>query len=65
MYSRTFGIHGMISAVIAVAILGLGGLVFDRVHLISAPAGVVEVGEFATFEMRPHFATLDEVIVSG
>jgi hypothetical protein len=45
MYSRAFGIHGTISAVVAVAILGLSGLVLDRAHLFSAPAGIVEIGE--------------------
>jgi len=50
MYSRAFGIHGTIGAVIAVAILGFSALVLDRAHLISAPAGIVEVGELAPVE---------------
>lgn len=65
MYSRTFGLHGTISAVVAVAILVVSGFVLDRVHLMSAPAGIVEIGELAPFDARPHVATLDEVIVSG
>ncbi|MGH8251606.1 MAG: hypothetical protein ACREVI_13065 [Steroidobacteraceae bacterium] len=44
MYSRKFGVHGMISALVAVAILGIGAFVLDRGHLFSAPGGVVEVG---------------------
>ena len=43
MYSRKFGIHGMISAFVAVAILGVSALVLDRGYLLSAPGGVVEV----------------------
>lgn len=43
MYSRKFGIHGMISAFLAVAILGVTALVLDRGYLFAAPAGVVEV----------------------
>ena len=43
MYSRKFGIHGMISAFVAVAIFAVSALVLDRAHLLSAPAGVVEI----------------------
>lgn len=50
MYSRTFGIHGTISTLLAVAILGFSALVLDRAHLISAPAGTVEVGELVPVE---------------
>jgi hypothetical protein len=50
MYSRTFGIHGTISALIAVAILGIAALVFDRAHLTAAPAGIVEVGKLVMVE---------------
>jgi len=57
MYSRKFGIHGMISAFVAVAILGIGTLVLDRGYLFSAPPGVVEVGQLTTV------ATLDEIEV--
>lgn len=45
MYSRKFGVHGMISAIVAVAIIGISALVLDHGHLLSAPAGVVEVGQ--------------------
>ena len=61
MYSRTFGIHGTISAVVAVAILGLSALVLDRAYLISAPAGIVEVGKLSPVEA----VALDEIVVSG
>lgn len=45
MYSLKFGIHGMISAFVAFAILGVTALVLDRGYLYSAPAGVIEVAQ--------------------
>jgi len=59
MYSRKFGIHGMISAFIAVAIFGFSALVLDRGHLLSAPHGVVEVAAPTLVE------ALDEVTVTA
>jgi hypothetical protein len=57
MYSRKFGIHGLISAVVAIAILGVTALVLDRAYLFSAPGGVVEIGELTPI------VALDEIIV--
>jgi hypothetical protein len=57
MYSRKFGIHGMISAFVAVAIIGISALVLDRAYLFSAPGGTVEVGRLTPIE------SLDEIIV--
>ena len=57
MYSRKFGIHGMISALVAFAILGVTALVMDREYLFAAPAGVVEVGPITPV------TTLDEIVV--
>ena len=57
MYSRKFGIHGMISAIVAVAILGITALVLDRAYLFSAPGGVVEVGRVTPIQ------PLDEIVV--
>ena len=57
MYSRKFGIHGMISAFMAVAIIGISALVLDRAYLFSAPGGIVEVGRLTPIE------SLDEIIV--
>ena len=57
MYSRKFGIHGAISAIVAVTFLGVTALVLDRAHLFSAPAGVVEVGQLTPIEI------LDEIVV--
>jgi len=59
MYSRMFGIHGMMSAIVALAILGISALVLDRGYLFSAPAGVVNVGQPTTIE------SLDEIIVTA
>lgn len=59
MYSRIFGIHGMISAVVAIAILGICALVFDRAYLFSAPGGIVEVDQLTPVE------TLDEIVVTA
>jgi hypothetical protein len=50
MYSRKFGVHGLISAAVAFAILGIAVLVLDRGFLFAAPAGVVEVDQPAPVE---------------
>ena len=57
MYSRKFGIHGMISAFVAVAIFGISALVLDRAYLFSAPVGIVEVEQLSTV------VALEEIIV--
>ena len=57
MYSRKFGVHGMISAFVAVAVFGIAALVLDRAHLFSAPAGIVEV------ETPTPVEALDEITV--
>ncbi len=59
MYSRKFGVHGMISAFVAVAILGTSALVLDRGYLFAAPGGVVQVDA-----LTPVVA-LDEIIVTA
>ena len=59
MYSRKFGIHGMISALVAFAILGISALVMDREYLFAAPAGVIEVGQLTPVAM------LDPIVVSS
>jgi len=59
MYSRKFGIQGMISAVVAFAIFGISALVLDRAYLFSAPDGIVEVDQPTPVE------TLDAVIVTA
>lgn len=57
MYSRKFGIHGMISAIVAFAILGICMLVVDYGHPFTAPVGVVEIGPITPV------TTLDEIVV--
>jgi hypothetical protein len=59
MYSRKLGIHGMISAFVAVAILGMSALVLDRGFLFAAPGGVVEVRQLTPVE------PLDEIVVTA
>ena len=59
MYSRKFGIHGMMSAVIALAILGISAVVLDRGYPYSAPVGVIKVGHPTPIE------SLDEIIVTA
>lgn len=57
MYSRKFGVHGLISAFVAIAILAISAAVLDRAYLVSAPSGVIKVG-------RPTLvAPLDEIVV--
>jgi hypothetical protein len=58
MYSRKFGIHGMISVFVAFSILGITALVLDRAYLFSAPAGTVEVDQLTPV------AALDEIVVT-
>lgn len=59
MYSGKFGIHGMISAIVAFSILAFSALVVDRAHLLSAPGGIVEVDEPTLV------VALDEIVVSN
>lgn len=47
----------MISAFVAVAILGISALVLDRAYLFSAPGGVIEVDQLTPVE------ALDEIVV--
>ena len=61
MYSRMLGIHGTVSAALAVAIIGLSAVVLDRAYLISAPAGTIEIGEISPVEAK----VLEAVVVRG
>ena len=51
------------SAVAAVAIVSLGGLVMDQAHLASAPRGTIEIGELTSFDNGTTVAQLPEVVV--
>ena len=59
MYSRMFGAHGTIGAVVAVTILAISALVLDRGYLFSAPSGVIEVKALTPV------TALDEVVVTA
>lgn len=59
MYSRMFGAHGTIGAVVAFAILAISALVLDRGYLFSAPGGVIEV------KQPTPVTALDEIVVTG
>jgi hypothetical protein len=59
MYSRMFGAHGTIGAVVAFAILAISALVLDRGYLFSAPGGVIVVNQ------PTPVTALDEVVVTG
>ena len=59
MYSRMFGAHGTIGAVVAFAILAMSALVLDRGYLFSAPGGVIEIKQLTPV------TALDEVVVTG
>ena len=51
-----------VSAMAAVAIVALGGLVMDQAHLAAAPRGIVEIGELTLVnEARMAAVTLPEV----
>lgn len=66
MYSASvFGVRNSFSSVLAAAIVAVSGLAFDRAHLISAPAGTVEVGELQPADALPQLAMLDEIVVSA
>jgi hypothetical protein len=54
-----------VSAVIAAAIVGISGLVFDRGHTSAAPRGVVEVGALVAVDFLPWVAELPEIVVTA
>lgn len=64
MYSVSpFGIQRNISSVLAATVVAFGGLVFDRAHLASAPAGIVEVGQLTLVEAPAQIVALPEIVV--
>jgi hypothetical protein len=54
-----------ISVVIAAAIVGISGLVFDRGHEGSTPRGVVAVGALESVDFLPRVAELPEIVVTA
>ncbi len=66
MYETSrFGIHWNLSAVLAAAIVGVSGLIFDRAHLASAPEGSIEVGQLETVGVPGAIAALPELVVTA
>ena len=63
--SNFFSLRGTLSAVLAAAIVGISGLAFDKGHIASAPAGIIEVGELTAVDVLPQVAALPVVIVSA
>lgn len=61
--ANSYGIQHNLSAVLAATIVAVGGLVFDRAHLASAPAGVVEIGQLTPIEAPAQIAALPEIVV--
>lgn len=59
------GITRNLAGVLAAAIVAAGALVFDRVHLESAPEGIVEIGALTLVEPATELAVLPEVVVTG
>ena len=66
MYTTSvFSLRQNLSAVLAAAIVAFGGLVLDRAHLASAPAGIVEIGQLAPVEAPLQIAALPEIVVTA
>ncbi|MGQ0428636.1 MAG: hypothetical protein ACT4UQ_01700 [Gammaproteobacteria bacterium] len=63
--ASTAGIQRNVAAVVAAAIVAVGGLILDRAHLASAPEGVVEIGQPTAVESGARIAVLPEVVVTG
>ena len=65
--SNTFNLRGALSAVLAAAIVGTSGLAFDKAHIASAPAGIIEIGQLTPVDVLPQaqVAALPAVIVSA
>ena len=51
------------SAVAAVAIVSIGGLVMDQAYLAAAPQGTIEIGELTALNSGTTLAQLPEVVV--
>ena len=66
MYTTSaFSLRQNLSEVLAAAIVAFGGLVLDRAHLASAPAGIVEIGQLAPVEAPLQIAALPEIVVTA
>ena len=66
MYTtRPFGLQRNLSAVLAAIIVAASGLVFDRAHQASVPAGIVEIGQLTLVETPLQIAALPEIVVTA
>ena len=66
MYTTSpYGLHRNLSAVLAALIVAASGLVFDRAHQASAPAGIVEIGQLTLVEAPVQIAALPEIVVTA
>ena len=63
--ANSYGIHRNLSAVLAAIIVAASGLIFDRAHQASVPAGIVEIGQLTLVETPVQIATLPEIIVTA
>ncbi len=63
--SNGYNLRAALSAVIAAAIVGTGGLALDKGHTAAAPAGIIEIGELTPIDVLPQVAALPAVIVSA
>ncbi|MBX3704451.1 MAG: hypothetical protein KF822_11820 [Steroidobacteraceae bacterium] len=63
--ANSYGIHRNLGGLLAAFIVVLGGLVFDRAHLASAPDGSVEIGQLTPVEAEGQIAALPEIVVTG
>lgn len=57
------GTRKTFSAVAAIAIVSVGGLVMDQAYLAAAPQGTVEIGELTALDGATTLAQLPEVMV--
>lgn len=57
--------HRGVSAVIAVAIVGISGLVIDQSHVRAARGGIDQVEALRSAELLPGVTALPEVVVTA
>jgi len=63
--SNKFNARGALSVVLAAAIVGLSGLVFEKGHTAVSRDGTIEVGQLTPVDFLPQVADLPAVIVSA
>lgn len=60
-----WNLRNTLATVVAVAIVAVIGLVFDRAHGGTTPRGIVEVGELIPADALPQVAFLEEIAVTA